>query len=65
MRTLLHVLLACTLFLFVLPADLYAQDRTVTGTVLSDDSKTALTGVTIRVRNAPNDPNRCQRKILH
>jgi len=50
MRTLLHVLLACTLFLFVLPADLYAQDRTVTGTVLSDDSKTALTGVTIRVK---------------
>jgi TonB-linked SusC/RagA family outer membrane protein len=34
----------------VLPADLYAQDRTVTGTVLSDDSKTALTGVTIRVK---------------
>ncbi|MBM3914990.1 MAG: SusC/RagA family TonB-linked outer membrane protein [Sphingomonadales bacterium] len=50
MRTLLHVLLACTLFLFVLPAGLYAQDRTVTGTVVADESKSALAGVTIRVK---------------
>ncbi|MFM8710577.1 MAG: TonB-dependent receptor plug domain-containing protein, partial [Sphingomonadales bacterium] len=50
MRTLLQVLLACTLFLFVLPVDLLAQERTVTGTVVADESKSALAGVTIRVK---------------
>jgi hypothetical protein len=50
MRTLLHVLLACSLFLFAVPTDLYAQDRTLSGTVIADDSKTALSGVTIRIK---------------
>jgi TonB-linked SusC/RagA family outer membrane protein len=50
MRTLLHVLLACSFFLLALPSDLYAQDRTLSGTVIADDSKSALSGVTIRIK---------------
>jgi TonB-linked SusC/RagA family outer membrane protein len=50
MRKILHVLLAFTLFLLVLPNTMQAQERTVTGTILSEDSKSPLQGVTIRVK---------------
>lgn len=50
MRKILHVLLAFALFLLVLPNNLQAQERTVTGTILAEDSKSPLQGVTIRVK---------------
>lgn len=50
MRKILHVLMAFTLFLLVVPTTLQAQERTVTGTILADDSKSPLQGVTIRVK---------------
>lgn len=50
MRRVLRLLVASLLFLFLLPPALMAQERTITGTVLSDDNKTPLTGVTITVK---------------
>lgn len=50
MRKIFRVLVASLLVIFLLPAALHAQQRTITGTVLSDDDKTPLAGVTIRVR---------------
>lgn len=50
MRRVLRLLVASLLFLFLLPPALLAQERTVTGTVLSDDNKTPLSGVTIVVK---------------
>lgn len=50
MRKILRVLLACMLLLLVLPFTMQAQERTVTGTILADDSKSPLQGVTVRVK---------------
>ncbi len=50
MRKILRLLVALSLIILVLPPALYAQQRTITGTVLSDDNKTPLAGVTVRVK---------------
>jgi len=48
-KTLQLVVALCTLLLFI-PGLVQAQQRTVSGTILSDDNKTPLQGVTIRVK---------------
>src|SRR6476469_7632836 len=50
MRKILRLLVAISLMILVLPPALQAQQRTITGTVLSDDNKTPLPGVTVRVK---------------
>lgn len=50
MRKILRLLVALSLMMLILPPDVQAQQRTVTGTVVADDSKTPLSGVTVRVR---------------
>ena len=50
MRKILRLLVALLLMILVLPPALHAQQRTITGTILSDDNKTPLSGVTIRVK---------------
>ncbi|HEY6505706.1 MAG TPA: carboxypeptidase-like regulatory domain-containing protein, partial [Chitinophagaceae bacterium] len=50
MRKILRLLVALLLMILVLPPALHAQQRTITGTVLSEDNKTPLSGVTIRVK---------------
>ena len=50
MRKTLQVFLACTLLLLLLPPAIQAQDRTLSGTIVAEESKTPLTGVTIRVK---------------
>ncbi|MBL7740554.1 MAG: SusC/RagA family TonB-linked outer membrane protein [Chitinophagaceae bacterium] len=50
MRKFLRLLVALLLMILVLPPSLQAQQKTITGTVLSDDNKTPLAGVTIRVK---------------
>lgn len=49
MRKFLRLLVAFSMMILVLPPSLQAQQRTITGTVLSED-KTPLSGVTIRVK---------------
>ena len=50
MRKILQLLFTLSLVVFLLPAVAQAQERTVSGTVVSDDNKTPLAGVTIRVK---------------
>ncbi len=50
MRKILRLLVAFSLMVALLPATAHAQERTITGTVLSEDTKTPLSGVTIRVK---------------
>lgn len=50
MRRVLRLLVASLLFLFLLPPAIMAQERTITGTVLADDNKTPLSGVTVTVK---------------
>ncbi|HMU45889.1 MAG TPA: SusC/RagA family TonB-linked outer membrane protein [Chitinophagaceae bacterium] len=50
MRRILQLFFALSLFLIVLPPPVKAQERTISGTILSEDSKTPLAGVTIRVK---------------
>ncbi|MET0465676.1 MAG: SusC/RagA family TonB-linked outer membrane protein [Chitinophagaceae bacterium] len=50
MRRVLRLLVASLLFMFLLPPALLAQERTITGTVLADDNKTPLSGVTVVVK---------------
>lgn len=50
MRRILQMLFALTMVFLLLPAAVQAQERTVTGTIVSDDNKTPLSGVTIRVK---------------
>jgi TonB-linked SusC/RagA family outer membrane protein len=50
MRKILRLLVALSLIILVLPPALQAQQKTITGTVLSDDNKTPLPGVTVRVK---------------
>ncbi len=49
MRKILRLLVALSLIILLVPPAV-AQQRTVTGTVLSDDNKTPLSGVTVRVK---------------
>jgi TonB-linked SusC/RagA family outer membrane protein len=50
MRKFLQLFLALSLVLLLIPVAVMAQDRTITGTIVSDDSKTPLRGVTVRVK---------------
>ncbi|MBK7560708.1 MAG: SusC/RagA family TonB-linked outer membrane protein [Chitinophagaceae bacterium] len=50
MRKILQLFLALSLLLLLLPAAVQAQERTITGTILSEDNKTPLSGVTVRVK---------------
>src|SRR4029078_125379 len=52
MRKILRLLVAISLMILVLPPALQAQQRTITGTVLYDDNKTPLAGVTVRVKGS-------------
>ncbi len=50
MRKILPLFFAFTMVMFLLPQALLAQERTVTGTIVSEDNKTPLAGVTVRVK---------------
>ena len=50
MRKILHLVLAFMLMFLLLPPALQAQEKTITGTILSDDGKAPLSGVTVRVK---------------
>ena len=50
MRKILQLVLALMLVFLLLPPALQAQERTITGTILSEDTKAPLSGVTIRVK---------------
>ncbi len=50
MRKILRLFLALSLVLFALPSVVQAQERTITGTIVAEDSKEPLSGVTIRVK---------------
>ena len=50
MRKILQLFVAFSLLMFLIPATLHAQERIVTGTVLADDNKSPLQGVTNRVK---------------
>jgi TonB-linked SusC/RagA family outer membrane protein len=50
MRKILQLFLVFSMALLLLPAFVQAQERTVTGTILSEDNKTPLAGVTVRVK---------------
>src|SRR5438046_119577 len=50
MRKILHLFFALSLMIFLVPLSLKAQERTVTGTIVSEDNKALLSGVTIRVK---------------
>ena len=50
MRKILHLFFVLSVLLLILPPALQAQERTITGTILSEDNKTPLSGVTIRVK---------------
>jgi TonB-linked SusC/RagA family outer membrane protein len=49
MRSFLNLFLFLSMMFLLLPP-LMAQERTITGTILSDDNKTPLSGVTVRVK---------------
>lgn len=50
MRKILRSFVALSLLVLLLPATIWAQEKTITGTILSDDSKTPLQGVNVRVK---------------
>ncbi len=50
MRKILHSVVALLLLSFLLAPALQAQERTISGTVLADDNKSPLQGVTVRVK---------------
>lgn len=50
MRKILQLFFTLSLVFFLLPAVVQAQERTITGTIVSEDNKTPLSGVTIRVK---------------
>ncbi len=50
MRKILQLFFVLSLLLLLLPHSIQAQQRMITGTVLSDDNKTPMPGVTVRVK---------------
>jgi TonB-linked SusC/RagA family outer membrane protein len=50
MRKIFQLFFALSLMLLLLPPAVQAQERTITGTIVSEDSKTPLAGVTVRVK---------------
>lgn len=50
MRKILRLFFGLALVMLVLPHAVQAQERTITGTILSEDNKSPLSGVTIRVK---------------
>lgn len=50
MRKILQWCLSLAMLLLLLPQASWAQERTVTGTIISEDNKTPLSGVTVRVK---------------
>ena len=50
MRKFLQLFLALSLVMLFVPVVVKAQERTITGTIVSDDNKTPLHGVTVRVK---------------
>ncbi len=50
MRKILQFSFILSLMLLLLPTAVKAQERTVTGTIVSDDNKTPLSGVTVHVK---------------
>src|ERR1700741_2258097 len=50
MRRILQLFFVLSLMLLLLPPAVQAQERTVSGTIVSEDNKTPLAGVTIRVK---------------
>jgi TonB-linked SusC/RagA family outer membrane protein len=52
MRKILQLFIGFALLMLLIPQTLMAQERTITGTVLSEDNKTPLSGVTVRVKGS-------------
>jgi TonB-linked SusC/RagA family outer membrane protein len=50
MRKILQLFLALSLVFLLMPNIVQAQERTITGTIVSDDNKEPLSGVTVRVK---------------
>src|SRR6185436_10067025 len=50
MRKIFQLFFALTLMVILLPVAVQAQERTISGTIVSEDSKTPLPGVTVRVK---------------
>ncbi len=50
MRKILQLFFVVSMAFLLLPAAAQAQERTVTGTIISEDNKTPLSGVTVRVK---------------
>jgi TonB-linked SusC/RagA family outer membrane protein len=50
MRKILQLFFTLSMVFLLLPAAVQAQERTVTGTIVSEDNKTPLGGVTVRVK---------------
>jgi TonB-linked SusC/RagA family outer membrane protein len=50
MRKIFQSIIALSLGLLLLPQVIQAQERTVTGTILSEDNKSPLSGVTVKVK---------------
>lgn len=50
MRKILQLFLAVSLVLLLIPVSVQAQEKTITGTIVSEDNKTPLAGVTVRVK---------------
>ncbi len=50
MRKILQIFLSLSMLILLLPPLVQAQERAVTGTILSEDTKTPLSGVTVKVK---------------
>jgi TonB-linked SusC/RagA family outer membrane protein len=50
MRKILQLFFVLSLTLLLLPSAVMAQERTISGTIISEDNKTPLAGVTVRVK---------------
>ncbi len=50
MRKILQLFLAVSLVLLLIPVAVQAREKTITGTIVSEDNKTPLAGVTVRVK---------------
>lgn len=50
MRKFIQLFFAYLLMLLLFSSSLFAQERTISGTILSEDNKTPLSGVTVRVK---------------